>query len=201
MPNTPSRFSENCRARSSPMPGTCCRLRSSPVSTKCVTRSAAVCATNYRSVRFASITDGILIGIREKISAHSISVSDSHFNRAVEMKDRQDNLGDVPPEIFREQLHQLADWIADYREKIETLRVAPNAKPGAVRAALPAQPPEEGEAFDKIFDDIKRVIVPGMVNWAHPMFLGYFGWTTTAPGILGEIITSQLNVKAMTWRT
>jgi aromatic-L-amino-acid/L-tryptophan decarboxylase len=117
------------------------------------------------------------------------------------MQDRQDNLGDVPPEIFREQLHRLADWIADYREKIETLRVAPNAKPGSVRAALPAQPPEDGEAFDKIFDDIKRVIVPGMVNWAHPMFLGYFGWTTTAPGILGEIITSPLNVNAMTWRT
>jgi len=121
------------------------------------------------------------------------------------VKDRHEhspnNLGDVPGEEFRKQLHQLADWIADHRENIETLRVAPNAKPGAVRAALSAQPPEEGEAFDKIFDDIKRVIVPGMVNWAHPMFLGYFGWTTTAPGILGEIITAPLNVNAMTWRT
>jgi len=33
------------------------------------------------------------------------------------------------------------------------------------------------------------------------MFLGYFGWTTTAPGILGEILTAPLNVNAMTWRT
>ncbi len=33
------------------------------------------------------------------------------------------------------------------------------------------------------------------------MFLGYFGWTTTAPGILGEIISAPLNVNAMTWRT
>ena len=33
------------------------------------------------------------------------------------------------------------------------------------------------------------------------MFLGYFGWTTTAPAILGEIITAPLNVNAMTWRT
>ncbi|HEY7001340.1 MAG TPA: pyridoxal-dependent decarboxylase, partial [Candidatus Udaeobacter sp.] len=44
-------------------------------------------------------------------------------------------------------------------------------------------------------------IVPGMVHWSHPMFLGYFGWTTTAPAILGEIITAPLNVNAMTWRT
>jgi aromatic-L-amino-acid decarboxylase len=40
-----------------------------------------------------------------------------------------------------------------------------------------------------------------MVHWSHPMFLGYFGWTSTAPGILGEILTAPLNVNAMTWRT
>lgn len=33
------------------------------------------------------------------------------------------------------------------------------------------------------------------------MFLGYFGWTQTAPGILGEMATAPLNVNAMTWRT
>jgi aromatic-L-amino-acid decarboxylase len=110
-------------------------------------------------------------------------------------------LGDVPPEIFRAQLHQLADWIADYREKIGDLPVAPNAKPGSIRAALPAQPPEEGELFETIVADVDRLIVPGMVHWGHPMFLGYFGWTTTAPGILGEIMTAPLNVNAMTWRT
>lgn len=121
------------------------------------------------------------------------------------MQDRHshspDELGDVSPEEFRKQLHQLADWIADYRENIEKLSVAPNAKPGAVLAALPAKGPEEGEPFQKILAEVDRVIVPGMVHWGHPMFLGYFGWTTTAPGILGEILTAPLNVNAMTWRT
>src|SRR5437870_6434863 len=124
------------------------------------------------------------------------------------MKDGQSNLhtgltelGDVSPAVFREQLHQLADWIADYRETIGERPVGPNAKPGAILAALPAEPPEEGESFEKILTDVDRVIVPGMVHWGHPMFLGYFGWTTTAPGILGEIITAPLNVNAMTWRT
>jgi aromatic-L-amino-acid decarboxylase len=111
------------------------------------------------------------------------------------------NLGDVPPDEFRKQLHQVADWIADYREKIEQLRVAPDAKPGAVLAALPAEGPEDGESFEKILADIDRIVVPGMVHWGHPMFLGYFGWTTTAPGILGEMLTAPLNVNAMTWRT
>ena len=116
------------------------------------------------------------------------------------MKDRQ-SPGDTLPEEFRKQLHQLADWVADFRENISNLRVAPNDKPGAIRAAMPAQPPEEGEAFEKILGDVDRLIVPGMVHWSHPMFLGYFGWTTTGPGILGEIVTAPLNVNAMTWRT
>ncbi len=111
------------------------------------------------------------------------------------------SLGDSSPEEFRKQLHELADWIADFRQNIESLRVAPDDKPGAIRAQLPPQPPEEGEPFEKILSDVDRLIVPGMVHWGHPMFLGYFGWTTTAPGILGEIITAPLNVNAMTWRT
>src|SRR6266542_5736725 len=116
------------------------------------------------------------------------------------MKDQQP-LGDTPREEFRKQLHELADWVADFRENIESLRVAPGEKPGAIRAQLPAQAPEEGESFEKILGDVDRLIVPGMVHWSHPMFLGYFGWTTTAPSILGEIITAPLNVNAMTWRT
>ena len=124
------------------------------------------------------------------------------------MKDRPEalpgelgELGDVPPEVFRKQLHQLADWIADYRENIGKLPVAPNAKPGAISSALPKQGPEEGEPFDKIFADIKQLIIPGVVHWGHPEFMGYFGSTSTAPGIEGEMIASALNVNAMTWRT
>jgi aromatic-L-amino-acid decarboxylase len=116
------------------------------------------------------------------------------------MKDRE-SLGDTPTDEFRRQLHTLADWIADFRKNLECLRVASADEPGAILAKLPAQPPEEGEPFETILSDVDRLIVPGMVHWAHPMFLGYFGWTTTAPGILGEIITAPLNVNAMTWRT
>src|SRR5436190_3860511 len=124
------------------------------------------------------------------------------------MKDRQEHLrselnelGDTPPGIFRKQLHELADWIADVRQNIGSLRVAPNDRPGAIRAQLPARAPEEGQPFENILADVDRLIVPGMTHWSHPMFLGYFGWTTTAPGILGEILTAPLNVNAMTWRT
>ena len=109
--------------------------------------------------------------------------------------------GDTSPEEFRKQLHELADWIANFRQNLGALKVAPNEKPGAILAALPAKAPEASEPFETILADIDRLIVPGMVHWSHPMFFGYFGWTTTAPAILGEIATAPLNVNAMTWRT
>jgi aromatic-L-amino-acid decarboxylase len=110
-------------------------------------------------------------------------------------------LGDIPPEVFRKHLHEMADWIADYREKIEERPIAPNAKPGAVLAQLETAPPETGTSFAEIFADIERVIVPGVAHWAHPQFMSYFGCTTTSPGILAEMITAAMNVNAMTWRT
>jgi aromatic-L-amino-acid decarboxylase len=112
-----------------------------------------------------------------------------------------DNLGDVPSRNFREQLHELADWIADYREGIAEMPVAPAAPPGSIQKALPATPPENGESFERIFSDFKNVIFPGVVHWSHPEFMGYFGSTSTAPGIEGEILSAALNVNSMTWRT
>ena len=115
------------------------------------------------------------------------------------MNDYQ-QLGDISPEEFRRQLYEIADWIADYHANIESLRVAPNAPPGAIQAALPAQPPEHGESFQRIFADFKRLIVPGLLHWTHPQFAAYFGTTSNAAGIEGEILSAAVNVNAFTWR-
>src|SRR6266849_2903607 len=124
------------------------------------------------------------------------------------MKDRQPglrgdvgDLGDISPELFREQLHRLADWIADYRENISERRISPTDEPGAILAQLSATAPETAAPLDEIFADVERVIVPGVAHWAHPQFMSYFGCTTTSPGVLAEMITGALNVNAMTWRT
>jgi aromatic-L-amino-acid decarboxylase len=110
-------------------------------------------------------------------------------------------LGDVPIAEYREQLRRMAEWAADYRENIESLPVASSTKPGEISQKLPSAPPENGENFDAIFADLKEIVVPGMLNWAHPEFLAYFGCTSTAPGVLGEIASAVFNINAMTWRT
>ncbi len=112
-----------------------------------------------------------------------------------------DKLGDTPAAEFRKHLHEIADWVADYREQISTLPISPNQKPGSIRAKLPGSAPEQTESFDDILRDFQQIIFPGITHWAHPDFMGYFGATTTNSGILAEILTGALNVNAMTWRT
>ena len=75
--------------------------------------------------------------------------------------------GDTSPEEFRKQLHELADWIADFRQNLGALKVAPNEKPGAILAALPAKAPETGEQFETILGDIDRLALarpPGQLR-------------------------------------
>src|SRR5205085_2629545 len=103
--------------------------------------------------------------------------------------------------VYRKHLHELADWMADFRENIAKQRISPTAKPGAIISALPSTPPETAEPLEQIFADVDRVIVPGVAHWAHPQFMGYFGCTTTGPGVFAEMIAAALNVNAMTWRT
>ncbi len=110
-------------------------------------------------------------------------------------------LGDMPPEEFREALHRVADWVADYRKSIEELRISPDIAPGEISARLPQAPPEAPERFNDIFRDFQDSIMPGLVHWGHPAFFGYFGSTTTSAGILGEMLMGALNVSSMTWRT
>jgi aromatic-L-amino-acid decarboxylase len=74
-------------------------------------------------------------------------------------------------------------------------------RPGELREALPAAPPEKGESLPAILADVERQILPGITHWNHPAFFAYFSITSSAPGILGEMISATLNVNGMLWRT
>jgi aromatic-L-amino-acid/L-tryptophan decarboxylase len=110
-------------------------------------------------------------------------------------------LGDLPPDALRSYLHRMADWVADYRETIERRAIASPVRPGDVSARLGAAPPRGPEPLDRILADLDAVVMPGIVHWGHPAFLGYFGSTSNGPALLGEIAAAALNVSAMTWRT
>src|SRR5256712_1580445 len=110
-------------------------------------------------------------------------------------------VGDMDTEAFRRHGHQVVDWMADYLANVGTYPVLAQTAPGAIRRALPTQPPDQAEAMETILADFEQVLLPGITHWNSPGFLAYFGITGSGPGILGEMLSSVLNVNAMLWRT
>src|SRR6059058_566327 len=107
----------------------------------------------------------------------------------------------MSPEEFRRHGYQVIDWIADYYRNIESLPVLSQVRPGAVRAGLPAEPPQHGSGFDGVLADLDRVIMPGITHWQHPSFFAYFPASATGPAILGDLLASGLGVQGMLWAT
>jgi aromatic-L-amino-acid/L-tryptophan decarboxylase len=102
---------------------------------------------------------------------------------------------------FRRYGKALVDWIADYHERIESFPVLSQVRPGQIRAALPPQPPHEGESFDAILADVKSLILPGVTHWQSPSFFAFFPANVSPPSILGELLSAGLGVQGMLWAT
>ncbi len=109
--------------------------------------------------------------------------------------------GDVDLEAFRAEAHRFVDFITRYLAEGEALPVLSRVKPGEIRERLPQAPPATGEPLDAFLGDVERLIVPGLTHWNHPSFFAYFANSSTAPGILGEMLAAAFNANAMLWKT
>jgi aromatic-L-amino-acid decarboxylase len=107
----------------------------------------------------------------------------------------------MSPDEFRRQGHELIDWIADYQARIESFPVLSQVKPGEVRSALPPNPPQDGETFDAMMEDVEQIILPGITHWQSPNFFAFFPCNASGPAILGDLLSSGLNVQGMLWAT
>jgi aromatic-L-amino-acid decarboxylase len=107
----------------------------------------------------------------------------------------------MTPDEFRRHGHAVVDWIADYQSRVESFPVLSQVKPGDIRAALPANPPAQGEPFEALLKDVERVILPGVTHWQSPNFFAYFPSNSSGPGILGDLLSSGLDVQGMLWST
>ena len=107
----------------------------------------------------------------------------------------------MDPEEFRKHGYAVVDWIADYYKRIESFPVLSQAASGQIRASLPAQPPQQGESFDSILQDVDRLILPGITHWQSPNFFAFFPCNASGPAILGDLLSSGLGVQGMLWAT
>ena len=128
---------------------------------------------------------------------------------------------------FRALGRRTVDFIADYWETVESLRVTPDMKPGDLLARLPAHPPEAGlltplpsrkglgegssespaasdhnvASWDPIFADLSSLILPALTHWQSPNFFGFFPANASFPAILGELLSAGLAQQGMLWTT
>ena len=107
----------------------------------------------------------------------------------------------MSPDEFRRHGHAVVDWIADYYSKIESFPVLSQVRPGQIRASLPPAAPAKGESFEAILADIDRLILPGVTHWQSPNFFAYFPSNASGPAILGDLVSSGLDVQGMLWAT
>ena len=107
----------------------------------------------------------------------------------------------MTPEEFRQAGHKLVDWIADYRARVESRPVMAPSQPGQVKAQLPPNPPAKGESFDAIYQDIDSVVMPGITNWQHPRFFGYFPSNALLASVLGDFLSTGLGIIGLAWQS
>ncbi len=102
---------------------------------------------------------------------------------------------------FRRLGYQLVDWIADYRERLETLPVMSRVEPGAIRALFPREPPAEGGRLEEALASLDRTVLPGITHWNHPSFFAYFPSNTSLASVLADLLAAGLGAQGMSWQT
>jgi aromatic-L-amino-acid decarboxylase len=107
----------------------------------------------------------------------------------------------MDPAEFRTLGHELVEWIASYRERLEELPVMSRVAPGEVAAQLPAEPPQLGEGLGGIVADLERVVLPGITHWNHPGWFAYFPSNSDLASVLADLVSSGLGSQGMSWQT
>jgi aromatic-L-amino-acid decarboxylase len=104
-------------------------------------------------------------------------------------------------ETFRKLGHELVDWIADYRDRLESLPVMSRVRPGEVRSRFPSTPPAAGGGLRQAISALDEVVLPGITHWTHPSFFAYFPSNASRASILGDLVCAGLGVQGMSWQT
>jgi aromatic-L-amino-acid decarboxylase len=112
-----------------------------------------------------------------------------------------DGLGDMDAGEFRRVLHEVADMIADYAASLPERPVLPPVEPGSIAPLFPAAPPEDPEPLGTILGDYHRLVEPNATAWNHPGFMAYFPTSSSAAGVVGELLMASLGQNTFLWRT
>lgn len=69
---------------------------------------------------------------------------------------------------FRKYGKEMIDFVANYLESVHERPVLPSVEPFYLEKLIPDSAPHNGEAFEDIFADIERVVMPGVSDFQCP---------------------------------
>ncbi|XP_030746673.1 aromatic-L-amino-acid decarboxylase-like [Sitophilus oryzae] len=102
-------------------------------------------------------------------------------------------------EQFREFGKAAVDYIADYFETIRDRPVLSNVQPGYLGDLLPKDPPQNGESWRDVLQDVDRIIMPGITHWHSPHFHAYYPTAHSFPAVVGELMSAGFGVVGLSW--
>eukprot|EP00123_Amoebidium_parasiticum_P016503 comp23463_c1_seq1/m.39189 comp23463_c1_seq1/g.39189 ORF comp23463_c1_seq1/g.39189 comp23463_c1_seq1/m.39189 type:complete len:480 (-) comp23463_c1_seq1:195-1634(-) len=100
---------------------------------------------------------------------------------------------------FRRRGYEMVDYIANYIDTVGDRRVLSDVSPGYLRPLLPESAPEQGESFDKIMEDVEKIIMPGVTHWKSPHFHAYFPATGSYPSYLADMLSGAIGCIGFSW--
>jgi aromatic-L-amino-acid/L-tryptophan decarboxylase len=101
---------------------------------------------------------------------------------------------------FRTLGHELIDFIANYRDQIETLPVVSSLKPGEVQAQFAPSAPEKGDHLEGLVSDLEK-LKPALTHFQHPRYFAYFPANSSLEGVLGDLVSSGLGQLGLNWQS
>lgn len=107
----------------------------------------------------------------------------------------------MDPYEFRKSAYQIIDFIVEYYQTIEEFPVKSQSIPGEILGQLKKNAPEDPESIQRIMEDFREIVLPGITHWQSPGFHAYFTANTSFPSILGDLLSSALGVQGMIWET
>ncbi|TGZ66563.1 hypothetical protein CRM22_005273 [Opisthorchis felineus] len=100
---------------------------------------------------------------------------------------------------FRKHGCQMVNVVADYWENIGQRSVSSKVEPGYLAGLIPKEAPEDPEPWEKIMEDIERVIMPGVTHWQHPNFHAYFPTAASYPSMCADILANGFACMGFSW--
>ncbi|KAL0694082.1 hypothetical protein Bca4012_061262 [Brassica carinata] len=104
-------------------------------------------------------------------------------------------------EQLREYGYRMVDFVADYYKTIESFPVLSQVQPGYLHNLLPDSAPDDPETIEKVLDDVKTKILPGLTHWQSPNFYAYYPSNSSVAGFLGEMLSAGLGIVGFSWVT